>query len=250
MTMPIDEEREGLLPGAAIREPFVLRRGLFSRVAALPLVRRFIPRDPAHWNPCVRPSKNWSSARGSYDPDAPYAGKKPPPQPPAPTEALPEVPSEQLAPELIEVLSARFAELKPKPARREPAIEVPAESLVPVLTFLRDEARPPFAWPQQVTAVDRPETNQIEVVYVLRRVTDGSAVCVHVCLEREHPVMPSAAPLFQSFEWHEREVNELFGVTFAGHPDPRKLLLDSTYPGFPLRKDYTDDEHELVQRPG
>jgi len=58
--------------------------------------------------------------------------------------------------------------------------------------------------------------------------------------DRENPEIDSLCPVYKSAEFHEREVYDLLGIKFRGHPDLRRLFLDSTW-GFPLRKDYKDD---------
>lgn len=77
----------------------------------------------------------------------------------------------------------------------------------------------------------------------------SSRVSIHCRIDRDNPVVASSSSVYPCFAWHEREVAELFGVEFLGHPDPRKLLLDSSYTGYPMRKDYEDPDHEFIKRP-
>jgi NADH:ubiquinone oxidoreductase subunit C len=63
---------------------------------------------------------------------------------------------------------------------------------------------------------------------------------VKVKLDRETPVIQTVSDIWRTAEFHEREVFELFGVNFTGHPDLRKLILPDDWTGYPLRKDYED----------
>jgi len=92
---------------------------------------------------------------------------------------------------------------------------------------------------QTVTGVDVPP-DSIEVLYHWALDEDGYVVTVRTRLERARPRIESIAAICPAAEWIEREVMELFGVEFTGHPDPRHLLLGDDWPegAFPLRRDY------------
>jgi NADH:ubiquinone oxidoreductase subunit C len=100
-----------------------------------------------------------------------------------------------------------------------------------------------------VTAVDFPAEKRIELVYAIGNYRDAKVVAIVADVNREQPVMESVAGVWDAADWHEREVFDLFGVRFTNHPDPRRILLDDTWEGFPLRKDYTDRTHDVVKRP-
>lgn len=89
-----------------------------------------------------------------------------------------------------------------------------------------------------VTAVDYPSRPQrFEVVYHLLSVKHNARLCVKTCVDEVHPV-PSSVSVYPSAGWSEREVWDLFGVHFAGHPDLRRILTDYGFQGHPLRKDF------------
>ena len=84
--------------------------------------------------------------------------------------------------------------------------------------------------------------DRFEVVYHLFSYRTKESAAVKVCLEREHPLLPSVASLWPSANWMERETHELFGITFEGHPDLSNLLLPEDWEGYPMRKDYKEKE--------
>jgi NADH-quinone oxidoreductase subunit C len=100
-----------------------------------------------------------------------------------------------------------------------------------------------------VTAVDYPAENRFELVYILSNFTDAPDLALVADVPRDHPAIPSVADLWATAGWHEREVFDMFGISFANHPDLRRILLDDTWEGYPLRKDYVDKVHDVVKRP-
>jgi NADH/F420H2 dehydrogenase subunit C len=98
---------------------------------------------------------------------------------------------------------------------------------------------------EMITAIDRGA--DFEVVYRLESRTLSMAATVRVVLPREEPKVPSAVDLWPAADWQEREVYDLFGIRFVGHPDLRRILLPEDWMGFPLRKDYADER--IVRRP-
>jgi NADH-quinone oxidoreductase subunit C len=102
-----------------------------------------------------------------------------------------------------------------------------------------------FSRLDMVTAIDRGET--LELVYHLEATDPPAQISVRCAVGRDHPVVPTMFDLWPSADWQEREVFDLFGIDFAGHPDMRRILLADDWEGFPLRKDYEDDW--IVRRP-
>jgi NADH-quinone oxidoreductase subunit C len=100
-----------------------------------------------------------------------------------------------------------------------------------------------------VTAADYPKENRFEMVYALTNYRDGREIALVADVNRADPAIDTVSDLWMTAEWHEREVFDLFGVRFNGHQDLRRILLDDSWTGHPLRKDYTDELHQMVKRP-
>ncbi|KAJ7129999.1 NADH or F420H2 dehydrogenase [Mycena crocata] len=114
-----------------------------------------------------------------------------------------------------------------------------APSSVPsLMLFLRDHSQCQFKYLMQVTAVDFPEREKrFEVVYHLLSTSSQGRLRVKTYAgEGDH--VPSVTPLFRSADWYEREVWDMYGVFFSGHPDLRRILTDYGFEGHPLRKDF------------
>jgi NADH-quinone oxidoreductase subunit C len=95
-----------------------------------------------------------------------------------------------------------------------------------------------------VTAVDRVE--HFELVYRLTSRAMSAGIYLKAFVSREEPVVRSLVPLWPAALWQEREVYDLFGIEFVGHPDLRRILMPEEWVGHPLRKDY-HDEHTIVR---
>src|SRR5437660_4359697 len=93
-----------------------------------------------------------------------------------------------------------------------------------------------------VTAVDYlhyPEAkDRFGLVYVLANTASGERVMVKTYLNEPDLTVPSAFPLWKGADWMEREVFDMFGIVFEGHPDLRRILMPEEFASFPLRKDY------------
>lgn len=117
-------------------------------------------------------------------------------------------------------------------------------ALVDALRFCRDDARLAFDMLMDLTAMDlskfpgREDGPRFEVVYHLYSVRHNHRLRLKVRVDEDDPVVPTAAGLWPIANWFEREVWDMFGVRFAGHPDLRRLLLYEEFVGHPLRKDY------------
>ena len=127
-----------------------------------------------------------------------------------------------------------------KPADRA-AVEVDAAQLPALMTQLRDTPEFAFDLLLDHTAVDWLEEELFELFYQLYSTRHGHYLMVTVEVPRANPVVPTVAGVWPIAEWQEREVYDLFGVLYDGHPDLRRLFLEDDWVGFPLRKDYEDD---------
>jgi NADH-quinone oxidoreductase subunit C len=110
-----------------------------------------------------------------------------------------------------------------------------------VLAWLRDTPGQEFNYLTDVTAVDyRDPERPLEVVYQLRSLHRKADLRVKVALDKRAPLeVRSVYDLWRGSDWLEREVFDMFGVTFIGHPDLRRILMWETYAeGYPLRKDF------------
>ncbi|KAL0091744.1 hypothetical protein J3Q64DRAFT_1725126 [Phycomyces blakesleeanus] len=120
----------------------------------------------------------------------------------------------------------------------ELTIYVAPNALEQVMIFLRDHTNSQFKSLQDITAVDWPaRQNRFEVVYNLLSIQYNARIRVKTYANETSPV-PSVVPQFSSANWLEREVYDMFGVFFTGHPDLRRILTDYGFEGHPLRKDF------------
>jgi NADH-quinone oxidoreductase subunit C len=116
---------------------------------------------------------------------------------------------------------------------------VPAERLGDVARALRDRPELRFALLAELTAVDYfPREPRFEVVYVLVSVEHRLRLRMKVQLRGDAAHLTTVSDVWPAANWLEREVWDLFGIAFDGHPDPRRLLMPEDWEGFPLRKDY------------
>lgn len=127
-----------------------------------------------------------------------------------------------------------------------PAFRLAAGEILGACRKLRESG---FDYLLFVTATDHPAENRFEMVYVLTNHSDGREIALVADLNRNEPVIESVSHVWETADWHEREVYDLFGIRFLNHPDLRRILLDDTWEGHPLRKDYVDQGHDVVKRP-
>ncbi len=139
----------------------------------------------------------------------------------------------------------------------DPFAVVEPAKLVEVCQFLRDDPRLRFALLNNLSGTDFLETDpkkvakagfdpHLEVIYHLSSFAEpGRRIALKAVLPRwkgdvvgELPELPTVSGVWRTADWHEREVFDLFGVRFVGHPDPRRILMNDDWVGHPLRKDY------------
>jgi NADH-quinone oxidoreductase subunit C len=118
-------------------------------------------------------------------------------------------------------------------------IVVPVAELLQVARHLRDAADAAFDFCSDVTATDWPprKEGRFDVVYCLYSTRHRHRVRVKLKVGETEPV-PSVTDLWPAANWLEREVYDMFGVNFTGHPDRRRILMPEDWQGFPQRKDY------------
>ena len=112
------------------------------------------------------------------------------------------------------------------------------EQIVDVITSLRDEHE--FELLSALTAVDYwPQQDpRFHVIYQLTSISKNLSIQVRVPVAATKPVVPTVSGLFASANWRERELWDMFGIRFEGHPDLRRILMPADWEGHPLRKDY------------
>ncbi len=113
-------------------------------------------------------------------------------------------------------------------------VSVPRESILPFCKFLRDELSCEHL--SLVSAVDWPEN--YECVYHIVSYLEEYMVEVHVKIPKDDPKVQSLSEVWRGADFPEREAYDMMGITFDGHPDPRRILLPEDFRFYPLRKDY------------
>ena len=126
--------------------------------------------------------------------------------------------------------------------RDEVTLVVPRERLHDALARTREAG---FAALTDLTAVDRlPAQPRFEVVYLLTNYVTPARVRLKVRVEADDAFVPSVASIYPGANWLEREVYDMFGIRFSGHPDLKRILMPDDWEGHPLRKDFP-----LVEEP-
>ncbi len=118
-----------------------------------------------------------------------------------------------------------------------PILYVKKESIVSVLDFMRSADGFDYGFLSDITATDEEISPRFEVVYHLLSHANMARIRVKVRVQDGEEV-PTASGLWQAANWPEREVWDMFGIKFSGHPHMRRILMDERFVGHPLRKDY------------
>jgi NADH-quinone oxidoreductase subunit C len=117
--------------------------------------------------------------------------------------------------------------------------QVRREKIVEICTFLRDDPDLRFDLAMDGTAVDYlGEEPRFEVVYHLYSIAKKHRVRIKARVPEEDPVIDSVIPVWVGMDWFEREVYDMYGIVFRGHPNLRRILMYEAFEGHPLRKDY------------
>ena len=116
---------------------------------------------------------------------------------------------------------------------------VQPEDLIPVLRTLRDHSDLRFELLSEMTAADYwPREPRFELIYILVSIEHRLRLRLKARLPGEDPHVATASVLWPAANWLEREIWDMFGIAFDGHPDPRRLLMPEDWEGYPARKDY------------
>ncbi|MEE8451299.1 MAG: NADH-quinone oxidoreductase subunit C [Thermoguttaceae bacterium] len=143
-------------------------------------------------------------------------------------------------PSTIEALKAAHSDLTFSEFRGQTRVVVPLASIHDVLTTLKEQLG--FDYLVDVTCVDyleyRDAADRFGMVYLLARVETNERITVRTFVNDPEPTVPSVVDLWEGANWLEREVWDLFGIRFDGHPDLRRIVLPDAFQAHPLRKDY------------
>jgi NADH-quinone oxidoreductase subunit C len=151
--------------------------------------------------------------------------------------------------EIAEIVKTQFGEAVTGSAMDtlHPTIEVDPDRWHDVALFLRDDGRLRLNMLRCISGVDRLAEDRIEVIFELMSVLPGgrdgfyqgrNVIAIKINVPRDGGHLPSVADVWPAADWHEREVYDMFGVSFDNHPDPRRILCPDDWVGHPLRKDY------------
>jgi NADH-quinone oxidoreductase subunit C len=140
----------------------------------------------------------------------------------------------------IDTLRQAFASIGVSEFRGQTRVVVPRKELFDLLRMLKE--RLGFDMLVDVTCVDylysRDAKDRFGLVYLLANTQTNERITVRSFVNDSDATVASAVPLWEGANWMEREVWDMFGIRFDGHPDLRRILLPETFEAFPLRKDY------------
>ena len=160
----------------------------------------------------------------------PQSGKQPPPTPPPAPQAK--------APELDVLGKFPAGSITPQEGLDQPTWIVRREILADLARELRDGPTR-YDLLMGLCGVDFPDRDErFDVVYHLYSMPRNARLRLKVPLGESDPVLPSLIPLWKAANWNEREVYDMFGVRFEGHPDLRRILMPEDYQGHPQRRDF------------
>ena len=129
----------------------------------------------------------------------------------------------------------------------ELTLDVRADQVASVITFLRDDPRCKFTTLIDIAGVDYPERGKrFDVVYHLLSMQLNHRIRIKVQTDEDTPV-PSIVGVYPCADWFEREAFDMYGILFSNHPDLRRILTDYNFEGFPLRKDFPLTGHVEVR---
>jgi len=158
-----------------------------------------------------------------------------------------------MAKKVLDALNKKFGDaVATSTEHRDDIALVGKDKLLEVATFLKEDAAMAFDMPVLCTAVDwlgLGRDPRYDVVWGLRSSEHRHRVTLKVHADDEDLEVPSLKPLWKGFDWPEREVFDMFGITFKDHGDMRRILMYDEFVGHPLRKDYPKEKRQpLVRR--
>ena len=122
-------------------------------------------------------------------------------------------------------------------------ILIAPEAIAEIARYLAEDSELAFDSLMCLSGVDLSiKESNLEIVYHLFSMTHRHTIVLKVNLPKEDPHIPSVEDIWKTANWHEREAYDLYGITFEGHSDLRRILMPEDWEGHPLRKDYKDPE--------
>ena len=126
-------------------------------------------------------------------------------------------------------------------------IDVDVEDVISTILFLKTNEKCKFKQLIDITAVDYPQREKrFKIVYLLLSHENNLRIIININIE-EKIIVPSITKIFPSANWMEREVFDMYGISFKDHPDLRRILTDYGFTGYPLRKDFPLTGHIEVR---
>lgn len=129
----------------------------------------------------------------------------------------------------------------------QPFILISAQDLLQVCKFLHTNPQFYFDFLNCITAIDNGlEAGTIDMIYHLSSIPFEKSVVLKVQIDRNIGLgahIDSVSSIWRTADWHEREIFDFFGVKFNSHPDLRRILLPADWQGYPMRKDYEEQEN-------
>ena len=138
-------------------------------------------------------------------------------------------------------------------------IDVEVEDIISTILFLKTNEKCKFKQLIDITAVDYPQKEKrFKIIYLLLSHENNLRIIININID-EKLLVPSIAKIFPSANWMEREVFDMYGISFKDHPDLRRILTDYGFEGHPLRKDfpltghtevrYSEDQKKVIKEP-
>ncbi|QRR01074.1 NADH-quinone oxidoreductase subunit C [Dyadobacter sandarakinus] len=148
--------------------------------------------------------------------------------------------------ELTDLVKAHFPQYTIEADMRnpQPALLIPASGIADICAFLHADPRLFFDFLACITAIDNgPEKGTMELIYNMTSIPYGRDLVLKMVFARNEagtplPAIPTVSHIWRTADWHEREIFDLMGIAFTGHPDLRRILLPEDWDGHPLRRDY------------
>ncbi len=151
------------------------------------------------------------------------------------------LPFDQIAAKMKDTIGDAVVEVNE--GDRVPFVRVEADAVARVARFLRDDGELAFDFLMYITAVDFPDEDKLTLVYHYFSYQNQQSLMVKADVPRRGGTARSIAHIYAAAEWLEREVYDLFGVTFDGHPNLKRILTPEGFRGHPLLKDFKNDDY-------